>query len=184
MLTISRRTTVGSSGESQDDNHVVYGSGMSEWCAACHWTFDDGLTSHMHPTDESLGTEIANMYNQYINSDDPTGAGISKDGKYLELVAFELGRTPTDADESSTDGPDGGSKVACISCHRAHATAFQDAGRWDFTQEFLKNSHPNGANDGSSATEKLHSYYGRDIVTDFTDEQRSLCNKCHGQDAG
>ena len=184
MKVLSRRTTVGESGESQDDNHAAYGSGMSAWCAACHWTFDDGLTSHMHPTDQTLGTEIANNYNQYISSDDPTGGGVSNVGKYLELVAFETGATDNSTlDTSSTDGPDAGSKVACISCHRAHATAFQDAGRWDFSEEFINDSHPNGTDDGSSATEKLHSYYGRDIDTAFptVEGQRSLCNKCHGQ---
>ena len=184
MATLSRRTTIGESGESKDDHHAAYGSGMSAWCAACHWTFDDGLTSHMHPTNQTFGTEIANNYNQYISSDDPTGGGITKTGKYLELVAFETGATDESAlDTKSTDGPDGGSKVACISCHRAHATAFQDAGRWDFTEEFLAESHPNGTDDGSTPLEKTHSYYGRDIATDFTADQRSLCNKCHGQDA-
>ena len=183
MKVLSRRTTVGESGESQDDNHHAYGSGMSAWCAACHTTFDDGLTSHMHPTNQTLGSQIANNYNQYISSADPTGGGVSTAGKYLELVPFETGATDNSTlDTSSTDGPDAGSRVACISCHRAHATAFQDAGRWDFAEEFLADSHPDGSTDGSSATEKLHSYYGRDIVTDFDVDQRSLCNKCHGQD--
>ena len=182
MLTKSRRTTVGESGEESDTNHVTYGSGISAWCAACHTTFDDGLSSHMHPTDQTLGSGIATNYNQYISSDDPTGGGVSNVGKYLALVPFELGRTLTEADEDYLDGPDAGSKVACISCHRAHATAFQDAGRWDFAEEFLAESHPDGSTDGSSATEKLHSYYGRNIETDFAAEQRSLCNKCHGQD--
>jgi hypothetical protein len=184
MKVLSRNTKVGDAGESQDDNHHAYGSGMSAWCAACHTTFDDGLTSHMHPTNQTLGTQIANNYNQYISSDDPTGGGISPVGKYLELVPFETGATDNSTlDTSSTDGPDSGSKVACISCHRAHATAFQDAGRWDFAEEFINDSHPDGSTDGSSATEKLHSYYGRDLDTVFptVDGQRSLCNKCHSQ---
>jgi cytochrome c553 len=184
MATLSRRTTVGEGGYSTDSNHVAYGSGMSAWCAACHWTFDDGLNAHMHPTNEALGTEHANNYNQYITSGDMSG-GTDKTGKYLELVPFETGATDeADLDTSSTDGPDAGSKVACISCHRAHATAFQDSGRWDFHAEVLVDSHPDGADDGSTPAEKLNSYYGRTISTDFSEGQRSLCNKCHAQDTG
>ena len=183
MATLNRQTTPGNGGYETDDNHVAYGSGMSAWCAACHWTFDDGLTSHMHPTNQTLGTDIANNYNKYISTGN-TGGGISKTGKYLALVPFETGATDAaNLDTRSTDGPDAGSKVACISCHRAHATAFQDAGRWDFAEEFLVDSHPDGSTDGSTATEKTNSYYGRDIATDFSTDQRSLCNKCHIQDS-
>jgi hypothetical protein len=192
MIQLSRRTQPGDSGEVSDTNHPVYGAGMSAWCAACHTTFDDGLAMHMHPTDQTLGTEIANNYNQYISTSDPTGN--VKATAYLELVPFEINQ-PLPEDEAardaltqSTEGADAGSKVACITCHRAHATARTDAARWDFTVELLVDSHPQGAAghepDNATAAEVLNSYYGDTIEAMFGAEQRSLCNKCHAQDGG
>ena len=182
MITSGRRSS--GSDAASDTNHSAYGSGMSAWCAACHTTFDDGLGSHMHPTNQTLGTTIANNYNMYITTGDMSG-GTSVTGKYFELVPFETGTTDLSTlSKTSTDGPNAGSKVACISCHRAHATAFQDSGRWDFAESELVDSHPDGVTDGSSATDKLNSYYGRTISTDFSVDQRSFCNKCHAQDTG
>ena len=65
-------------------------------------------------------------------------------------------------------GPTGTSQVACMSCHRAHATSAMDAGRWDFNVTGL-------AEDGVEST----SYA---IPNPFDNFQRSLCNKCHSQD--
>ena len=67
----------------------------------------------------------------------------------------------------------------CLSCHRAHASAFQDIGRWDFTATFIvADSHPQDGDGGASAEDIENKYYGKV----WTDKQRSLCNKCHIND--
>jgi hypothetical protein len=183
MQSPGRRTA--SSNAVSDTNHPAYGSGMSAWCAACHTTFDDGLVNHMHPTDQQLGTTISGNYNRYVSTADPTGG--LKDGAYWEFVPFELNRVPVEADMTSTVGADPGSKVACITCHRAHATAFDDAVRWDTHVELLEESHPNGGigseADNSTLADQTNSYYGQTALQRWGPEQRSLCNKCHAQDS-
>ena len=52
---------------------------------------------------------------------------------YLVLVPFESGTVDIwSLDPSSTSGLDYGSNVICLTFHRAHATAFENNGRWDF----------------------------------------------------
>jgi len=178
------RVTAGRNAVS-DTNHPAYNYGMSEWCAACHTDFVKGDVARMHPADESMKSEIRNNYNAYISSDDPTGGNI--EGAYSELIPFQLGQRDLPQDElealrTSTRGADPGAEVMCLSCHRAHASAFPDAGRWYFETELLIESHPDGATDGSTPDEKFHSYYGTYIDQRFSPNQRSLCNKCHGKD--
>jgi hypothetical protein len=68
----------------------------------------------------------------------------------------------------------------CLSCHRAHASPFADAGRWDFTATFVAtDSHPRAGDGGASALDIANRYYGYSFVSG----QRSLCNKCHAKDA-
>jgi hypothetical protein len=174
-----RRTA--SSNAVSDTNHPAYGSGMSEWCAGCHTTFINGLASRMHPADFPMSTSIRTQYNGYVNSDNPTGG--SQENAYLEMVAFQTGATDTlGLDTKSTKGPDAGAEVACISCHRAHASAFPDAGRWFFETELLVESHPQIGDGGATMDDVTNSYYGKSIEERFGKNQRSLCNKCHGKD--
>jgi nitrate reductase cytochrome c-type subunit len=70
----------------------------------------------------------------------------------------------------------------CLTCHRAHASAFNDATRWDMTHELLAESWPTAANLVTMGAVANSPYYGRDIAADFGDYQRSLCNKCHVKD--
>ena len=67
----------------------------------------------------------------------------------------------------------------CLTCHRAHASAFRSIGRWDLSASHLADSHPGSEAGGAEAR---NSYYGRDIAAEFGPYQRSLCNKCHVQD--
>jgi len=180
----SRRTIAGTTGAVTDSNHTAFLKDMSEWCAGCHTTFINGVGARMHPADHAMSTDYVNQYNQYVSSANPEGG--SQATAYNELVPFQLGASKSESDlnTQSTEGPLGSGEVMCLSCHRAHASAFQDAGRWDFTTEFLYDSHPAGSGDGSTPEERLHSYYGRTWTDPEVDElsQRSLCNKCHGKD--
>ncbi|MES0445402.1 MAG: hypothetical protein ABUJ92_02550 [Desulfobacterales bacterium] len=179
---LSRRTTV-PTGTSQggyvaNDNHVAYGSGMSDWCANCHTDFLIG--DQMHPVDEQMGSTYAGNYNDYVSTGVMTGDQATA---RWEAVPFETNQSQADLDadpdaNSTEVGPTASSKVMCLSCHRAHATAFQDIGRWDFNAAFIvEDSHP-------TLAEEPNSYYGVAYVPgdDVDFSQRSLCNKCHVQD--
>ena len=168
-----------------DSNHVDYGKGMSEWCSNCHPLFlaPGGAGQHKHPAGNTSGlgaAGILNNYNSYVKTGDLTGNAATS---YLALVPFERQITdPTQLKADSTQGPDGGSNVMCLSCHRAHVSAFPNSGRWDFEEELIVDSHPQDTDTGAIAGDQLASYYGRDIATVFGTEQRSLCNKCHLKD--
>ena len=170
-------------GPESDSAHTDYGQGMSEWCANCHTGFTADSSNPMrHPAsdDAHLGTTYSSNYNSYVKTGDFTGSSATS---YLALVAFERGiDDPTALDPSSTAGPDGSSNVMCLSCHRAHASAFQNATRWDATTEFMADSHPMASDTGVTGDDVLNSYQGRDMVAQFGEFQRNLCNKCHVQD--
>lgn len=175
-------TTVGGGGNETDSRHTVYKSGMSEWCANCHGGMhvNDG-SLFVHPAGLPLGGAIAEQYNRYISTSDPDGGDIST--SYAGLVPFEdidieLGLVDP---ANATTGPDDADQVMCLTCHRAHASPFADAGRWDFAATFLlRDSHPRTGDGGASAQDVANRYYG--YVLDAN--QRSLCNKCHAKDLG
>lgn len=179
---LSRRTVIGESGQVSDTNHVAYGSGASAWCANCHTDMADDTLTTMHPVDRNLGSTISGNYNDYVS----TGVmGGDPNTARWEVVPFETNQTQADFDDpldesnSSTVGPTSASKVMCMTCHRAHATAFPDIGRWDFGATFLvEDSHPLITDVGATADDVANKYYGKT----FTADQRSLCNKCHVQD--
>lgn len=161
--------------------HTVYKSGMGEWCANCHETFhSDNTTNFVHPVSEDLNG-LADNYNAYVSSDDQTGG--SQLTAYWGLVPFE----DIDVDletvdtENYTAGPAANDQVMCVTCHRAHATAFPDIGRWDFGATFIvHDSHPQLTDGGATQDDIDNMYYDYTFVSN----QRSLCNKCHVKDAG
>jgi cytochrome c553 len=176
LVSAGRRTV--ETGANTDEKHTAFGSGMSLWCANCHEDFYNDDTANnggMHPTGRMIG-DLATAYNGYLIE--------GQTAAYSELVPFETGDLDDSTlDTTSTEGPTGTSLVMCLSCHRAHASAFPDAARWDMAETLLFESHPNGDDDGSTADDKLNSYYGRTWTDNGDDSQRSLCNKCHPQDA-
>lgn len=167
-----------------DSSHTDYGQGMSEWCSNCHTTFlanGVGERKHAAANTATLGQSNINInYNAYVRTGDLTGTQATA---YLALVPFERGtNNPENTDPTSTVGPVSTSNVMCLSCHRAHASAFSDAGRWDFEVEFIADSHPQITDGGAGPNDQENSYYGRDMQAEFGEAQRSLCNKCHVQD--
>lgn len=162
-------------GES-NSNHNAYKSGFSDWCATCHTDFHQGWVGGnlIHPSGEAIGSDIADAYNAYMGSTDcamnppiglaPCGSGTGT-GSYLHVVPFEDAAMTT----SYEDGANSTSRVACMTCHRAHATSAPDAGRWDFSITGLE--------------EDGHESLSYKIPNPYADtSQRSLCNKCHSQD--
>jgi len=66
----------------------------------------------------------------------------------------------------------------CLTCHRAHASPFADAARWDMSAMIMSQSHPLITDGGASQTDVDRKYYQYTFVAN----QRSLCNKCHIKD--
>lgn len=165
-----------------DSHHAAYGEGMSEWCGNCHAGFLDSSTKHPSGKDDKLTGEIASNYNSYVKTGDITGSGNTT---YLALVPFEVGTgdiSLLDTSSRAGPGPVGGANVMCLTCHRAHASAFQDIGRWDFNVTYMADSHPREGDGGVSGNDVLNSYYGRNMISQFGKYQRQLCNKCHMKD--
>jgi hypothetical protein len=167
-----------------DTNHTDYGSGMSEFCANCHSGFTaDGSAAHRHPAsnDAHLNGFSAN-YNAYVTTGNMTGVVATS---FDRLVPFERGILDSDGDgepdvgldHTGTLGPDTNSNVMCLTCHRAHATAWPDALKWDPDEELI--AHSFALADPVFAAQ---AYYGDDIGARYSNYQRQLCNKCHVQD--
>jgi hypothetical protein len=169
-----------------DSRHPAYGSGMSEWCANCHPAFLNSSTGGLagkHPAGKGakLNSDIAKNYNSYIKTGDLNGTQASA---YLALVPFEVGISDVAfLDHSSSAGPGlGNANVMCLTCHRAHASAFKNIGRWDFETALIADSHPQSGDGGASGNDVVNSYYGRNMTAEFGETQRQLCNKCHLKD--
>jgi cytochrome c553 len=164
-----------------DTSHPAYGENMSEWCGTCHGAYIND--SHRHPAAnaEFLNGQ-ATTYNAYVATGDYTGDPTTS---FLQFVQFE--RQETDiptllAGVTSTAGPDSSDNVMCLTCHRAHASAFNNITRWDTETEFLAHSVPNALNLTQMGAAPNSAYYGRDMEAEFGEYQRGLCNKCHVKD--
>lgn len=159
-----------------------YGSGMSEWCANCH-DYVAQPAKHVAGADALLNGYSVN-YNSYIATGDWIAGGGNAASAYDSLVPFERGIDDGSLlDPESTAGPESGDNVMCLTCHRAHASAHPNIGRWDFEVAYLIDSK---ALISSDLIATAVPYYKNgvevDISTDYNSYQRSLCNKCHVQD--
>jgi hypothetical protein len=186
--------------ESLADTRVAYGSGMSEWCQNCHpMSHQEGSAggSHAAGNTKKLSPDMVRYYNSYVASGNTNGSPATA---YTSIVPFEMGtddyallKQAANSDGSDRTGPDsakGTPNVMCLSCHRAHASAWDNMTRWNMKSEFLVHagSYPatdNGAPEeyaqGRMTPEVQRAYYGRP-ATLYASYQRSLCNKCHMKD--
>ena len=176
---------------SYDGLSVDYGSGMSSWCLSCHPNFND--SANMHPVNVTVPGE----YNSYVATGNYTGDVTTA---YDALVPFETGETDgsllkdVSTGIENTTGVDGSSQVMCLSCHRAHASAFDNALRWDDGAAFLAESgiFEEATAIGTPTTlmaDGAVPYYKDGVaidqaamVAEYGEWQRSLCNKCHVKD--
>jgi hypothetical protein len=113
---------------------------------------------------------------------------------YSSLVPFETGSTNYASlkqlvADTPTAGPDavgGTPAVMCLSCHRAHASGWDGATRWNTrTGNIVHNGaysqegepyQPYGQ--GRSELEAAAAYYNT-LVSKFSTTEPGLCNKCH-----
>ncbi|MCM2265373.1 MAG: hypothetical protein NDI73_09300 [Desulfuromonadales bacterium] len=158
---------------------VNYGTGMSDWCLSCHPSFNDN--TNMHPTD----VPVPVSYNSYVKTGDFTGTVATA---FDPLVPIERGVSDGKTlDPASTAGVTGTDQVMCLSCHRAHASAFDNALRWDSnTSEFIAGSAILKENTSTLMANGAVPYYANgaavDVVAKYGQYQRQLCNKCHAKD--
>ncbi len=188
--------------EASTQTRVAYGhdgdNTWGNWCATCHADMHS-KNGYVHKVDENLGGKIADNYNKYVKSGDLTG---NPDLAYLSLVPFaeatgDFGTLKSHAknDDSYLYGPSTSDKVMCLSCHRAHASGFSYALRFDIGYEFMTYAGNYIGMDNTAMTSPRKplqargrnmadfqaAYYDRP-ATKFATYQRVLCNKCHAKD--
>lgn len=107
------------------------------------------------------------------------GSAFEEGTKVIATLASHAG-----AGTGSTQGPTTGTEnVMCLSCHRAHASAFGSMTRWDNSTEYITEGggYRADANGILTSAQYLAAMYDRP-ATAFAVTQRSLCNKCHAKD--
>ena len=192
---------------------VAYGYGTTsgfapwgKWCATCHEgmheTSAGSPSGVVHKTDDVLNG-IATNYNAYVKTGDLTGVATAS---YTSLVPFSTSANGTDIatlaalavnDGSVADGPANGDRMNCLSCHRAHASGWKYALRWNNEAEFLTLGPPatpvypgvdagmgnqGQFNQGYTTAQMEAAYNDRPAGLEFAGHQRVLCNKCHLKD--
>ncbi|HZI95353.1 MAG TPA: cytochrome c3 family protein [Patescibacteria group bacterium] len=178
-------------GNSSASGHISWGN----WCGTCH-TDMHSSGNYVHPVDRDLGSTIATNYEQYVMTGNMTGSAASS---FTSLVPFVKNSgdyagvlAPLAVNnDSQLGGPATNDQVTCLSCHRAHASGWEFALRWNMEGEFMTyNSLYPGTDTtptvpqfarGRLAVETQAAYYDRP-VTKFASYQRVLCNKCHAND--
>jgi hypothetical protein len=185
--------------ESVTQTRVAYGSGMSEWCQNCHRTMHaivssaTSTTPVSHPVGSGakLGLTISSNYTTYVKTGDLSGTAALS---FLSLVPFEEGtsnyatlKAHARSDDSYLWGPDAtSSQVMCLTCHRAHASGWDGAMRWNTKTDFIAFNgfyaqegqlyQPYGQ--GRTELEALRAYYELK-ANRFATNQDTLCHKCH-----
>ncbi|HXI02879.1 MAG TPA: hypothetical protein VNI57_06835 [Candidatus Saccharimonadales bacterium] len=194
-----------------DQVRVAYGHGTTngyatwaEWCANCHpGMHTTSAPNPVHPVEDILDLQAA-IYNKYVKTGDLTGTSADS---FNSLVPFALNTTTTatlTTASGTLTGPTSSDRVLCLSCHRAHASAWQYALRWNNAAEFMtledggvsvypgvdiaNSADPNAIfgdegsiNTGYTVEQMTAAYYDRP-ATVFAPNQRALCNKCHNKD--
>jgi predicted CXXCH cytochrome family protein len=87
----------------------------------------------------------------------------------------------------SYQGPDAtNANVACISCHRAHASSFDSILRFSATDTTITGDNGSGGAvwiaSGSRTSAVVQGAYYNRLATRFNPFQRDWCNKCHAKD--
>lgn len=186
--------------ESASATRVAYGRGMSEWCENCHGSLQHAsypnatVGNHPYGNAAKLSQTTVDTYNAYIATGNLTGTFTTA---YNSLVPFEEGITDLSAlaaDTTATTGAALSDNVTCLTCHRAHASAWDYATRWNAAKGVyltVGGSYPGidaigTGTTGEYATGKTQAEYAKTMydrpASVFASNQWSLCNKCHEND--
>ncbi len=194
--------------ESATQTRVAYGHGTTsgyaswgKWCATCHpGMHKDTASNLVHVVDDQLNGE-ATTYNAYVKTGDLTG---NSTNSFTSLVPFAKNTNDVATlaalalnDNSDLSGPAATDRIACLTCHRAHASGWHYALRWNPDGEVLTFADSGGNpiypgidaglgnqgqyNRGYTIAQMSAAYNDRP-ATVFAADQRSLCNKCHAKD--
>lgn len=183
--------------EAVTETRVAYGAGTGEWCNSCHpQMHGNTIAQGYHPVDQAISGLAAN-YNAYVSSGIMTGTGntFSSLVPFAEVQPITVLKTHAVNNGSVPAGPVAADQVTCMSCHRAHASGFLHASRWQWENEFLTKADSAGnavycSTDGTpgercalnrNLAEVTAAYYDRP-ASKLGAYQRSLCNKCHAKD--
>jgi hypothetical protein len=171
---------------------VAYVKGMAEWCGTCHGAMHTNAVSGAsgtmlrHPSGASATmNDVFANYNAYIKTGDMSGTATKI--SYDALVPFETNGTRAVTatqsalvTETTTLQASASTSVMCLSCHRAHASAFDSMLRWDYAKTFPIGTWSGGS--GTATEVGKAAYNMRPAFTEYGAYQRSLCNKCHAKD--
>ncbi len=184
--------------ETSMQTRVAYGNATTGghvtwegWCGTCHGSIHSG-GSFEHPSDEELGSEIKTHYDRYVKTGDVTGTSASA---FTSLVPFientgdyRILASHAKSDDTYLAGPAPSDRISCLTCHRAHASGWEYALRWNQAGDFLTyNGQYPGIDTtpampqiarGRTSGETRAAYYDRPVTT-FGTDQRVLCEKCH-----
>ncbi len=120
-------------------NHNTYKGGFSAWCGACHKNF--------HGEDETVAngtTRNADGFVRHATNTKLGGtAGYGRGKNYGTTPRYDMPLVQVGASFDNIND-----KVMCLSCHKAHGTAYRDAVRWDCTA-------PVGATGGCNTCHKF-----------------------------
>jgi hypothetical protein len=188
-----------------DQTGIFYGHNVSEWCANCHTgmhqtAYVSGQPGFRHPASNAskLTPTIVAIYNAYVSSGILTNTNTARAFSTLAPFATDT-QDRTVMKPQAVTGTGGNSNhlqattadnVTCLSCHRAHATAFESLLRFQYYNEFMTVADSangaiydtvNGAGTGYNVLQQQNAYYGRP-ATAFGPNARVYCNKCHGMD--
>jgi predicted CXXCH cytochrome family protein len=174
--------------EAASDTRVAYGvvgaagnATWGNWCGACHPAMHSS-GNYVHPIDQSLGATITANYNAYVASGNMTGNVATA---YSSLAPFATDNNATYATlataSGTTIGPGTSDKVMCLSCHRAHASGWENMLRFNLETTFMVSNGIYDISDGKTTAEAQAAYYDR-APTKFATYQRVYCNKCHAKD--
>lgn len=174
--------------EATNQVRVAYGASgtntWGNWCATCHGQMHSNQ-NYVHPVDQNLGSRITANYNAYVKTGNMSGTSTNS---YLSLVPFATnsGDFATLAalannNNSVLNGPNANDQVNCLSCHRAHASGWVNAMRWNNSTTYIVENGAWPAAQGRTIAETQKGYYDRP-ATVFATYQKVLCNKCHVQD--
>ena len=184
--------------EATSQTVVAYGKGVSAWCSNCHplmHTASNNTGGNVHPTGQAVGAATAVNYNGYIKTGTfSTGANL-----YSTLAPFGIDNIQSNSTLSTNINNQhlamqSSSQVVCYTCHRAHASGWDEGMRFPIANDFMTIGdgaghaiYPGSDTTGSSLSmnrtnsEWQQALYGRP-ATVFAPYQRPLCNKCHIKD--
>ncbi len=190
--------------EAVTQTRVAYGRGTGAWCASCHEEMHRN-DEFNHPVDRPIDGLNAN-YNAYVSSGVMNATAAN--GPFTSLVPFNedtIAYATLKSHAVTTDavlaGPAAADQVTCFTCHRAHASGFFKAARWNLENEFLTFGDAAGdpiycgtdttptvrCRKGRTSAEYRAAYYDRApgqlaSKSGTLGFQRQLCNKCHAKD--